>query len=145
MPFKIRTLLVTDCPYLIDLMDQLGHPANQAELVQRFQSLTSSQEDLLLVAENESKSICGFLHARVSKTIHYSPSVEICALVVSHKARNLGLGKSLMDSAEQWAQKKGYEIILLRSNIKRDDAHKFYASLGYEVIGTSHFLQKIII
>jgi GNAT superfamily N-acetyltransferase len=144
MAILIRNLQMQDCPGLAELMNQLGHPASEHELTSRFQSLSSSDEDFLIVSEDGSNNISGFLHAKISKTIHYYPSVEVSALIVNESFRSQGIGKSLMNHAEQWAQKKDLKILWLRSNIKREDAHKFYSSIGYEVIGTSHFLQKTL-
>ncbi len=117
MSVKVRQLQITDCPDLVKLMDQLGHAAQLDELNQRFQVLASSVDDFLLVAEDSSKMIVGFLHAKVAHTMHYYPSVEICSLVVNSSSRGQGVGKALMSSAESWSQEKGLPIVWLRSNI----------------------------
>ena len=145
MVINTRSLQIEDCPNLIDLMDQLGHSARPEELAQRFQMLAHSSDDFFWVAEDSSKKLVGFIHLKVAITIHYYPSVEVCALVVNSSSRGLGIGKVLMAKGESWAQEKGYSIIWLRSNVKRDDAHKFYSSLGYETIASSHFFQKTLL
>ncbi|MGZ3771866.1 MAG: N-acetyltransferase family protein [Bdellovibrio sp.] len=100
MSVLIRRLQSKDLPTLVELMDQLGHPVSQEDLTHRLQSLNSSKEDFLLVSEDKEQNATGFLHAKVSKTMHYYPSVEVCALVVSSSARNHGIGKALVDNAE---------------------------------------------
>lgn len=142
---KIRQVQFIDCAHIVELMKQLGHPATQEELESRFKNLKVSTDDYLVVAESVSQKIVGFLHAKVCHTLHYYPSVEISALVADQSHRKFGIGKTLMVHAENWAREKGFSIFWLRSNIRRDEAHKFYSSLEYDVIGTSHFFQKTLL
>jgi len=71
-------------------------------------------------------------------------TAEIGGIIVDKNHRGQGVGKLLMLKAEQWAQLKGYNRIIVRSNILRNEAHKFYPNIGYEMIKSQAVYKKII-
>jgi GNAT superfamily N-acetyltransferase len=60
--------------------------------------------------------------------------VRIVALVVESKYRNMGIGKKLMEEAENWARKQGAISIGFNSGNReeRKNAHQFYLQMGYQ-------------
>jgi GNAT superfamily N-acetyltransferase len=59
---------------------------------------------------------------------------EIRGLVVDDKYRKLGVGKTLIENAKQWAKEKGNNKLRLRCNVIRTEAHLFYQHLGFKEI-----------
>ncbi|MHB8963030.1 MAG: GNAT family N-acetyltransferase [Saccharofermentanales bacterium] len=55
------------------------------------------------------------------------------ALVVDKNYRNLGVGRQLMESAEQWARQTGSIGVRLVSGFSREEAHRFYIACGYHL------------
>jgi len=53
------------------------------------------------------------------------------------------VGRLLMQQAEQWAREQGYSEVILRSNVIRARAHKFYESLGYTPIKSQKVFRKV--
>ena len=53
-------------------------------------------------------------------------------VVVDEKKRSRGIGKALMDYCKERAKEAGCYKIMLTSDKRRDRAHKFYRSLGFE-------------
>ena len=70
--------------------------------------------------------------------------VEVAALVVDETVRGSGIGRCLMERAEEWARERGYNTVQLRSNVTRAAAHAFYERLGYKHIKTSKTFRKLI-
>ena len=68
--------------------------------------------------------------------------VEIVGLVVSSKARRSGIGRRLIAEVERWAASLGAERVVVRSNTKRDESHRFYPAMGYEMVKTQAVYQK---
>jgi GNAT superfamily N-acetyltransferase len=61
---------------------------------------------------------------------------EIYALVVDEMARRQGVGRALMDYAEDLARQHDCIGTWLVSGFRRaDEAHKFYTELGYATTG----------
>lgn len=70
--------------------------------------------------------------------------IRIIAFVVHSKYRPQGIGKALIQEAEDWAIKKGVKKLALNSGNRseRDGAHKFYTNRGFVESATGFY--KII-
>ena len=53
-------------------------------------------------------------------------------LVVSEAMRGQGVGKALMGAVEARCAALGCVLVEVTSNMRREDAHRFYEGLGYE-------------
>ncbi len=69
---------------------------------------------------------------------------EILGLVVDLACRRSGAGRALMSAAERWASARGFDEVILRSNILRPDSHPFYQSIGYTRTKTQHVYLKAL-
>jgi GNAT superfamily N-acetyltransferase len=61
-----------------------------------------------------------------------APLGRITALVVAKEAQRHGLGRMLVEAAEDWMRKKGCQLVEVTSNDRRAEAHAFYRHMGYE-------------
>ena len=61
------------------------------------------------------------------------PIRRISALVVDARYRSKGIGRAIVDAAEQMFRDAGCGSVEVTSNMRRTDAHAFYARLGYEL------------
>lgn len=81
--------------------------------------------------------VVGFTSLHIQKLLHHSKKVaEVQELCIDEKLTGMGLGKLLLDTAIQEAEKQNCEIIELAASNKRLDAHRFYEREGWE---RSHF------
>ncbi len=72
------------------------------------------------------------------------PAAEIGGFVVASGFRSTGIGSKLLARAEQWAKERGLNRMVVRSQIKREAAHRFYIREGYERVKTSHVFAKAL-
>lgn len=66
-----------------------------------------------------------------------APAALVEAVAVHPDAQGQGVGRALMDEAMAIAQRFCCYKLALSSNAKRDGAHRFYDTLGYERHGIS--------
>ena len=137
MEFTIRKTEQKDLPALQRLlMDLAGHELTQADIEDRLRLVEESPIDELYVFEQENQ-IHGLLGFRIRENIE-EPSRygEISALITRPESRKLGVGRALMEFAEKRAKELGCKGTWLVSGFGREEeAHRFYAKLGYRVTG----------
>ena len=92
--------------------------------------MVNRPEQLVLVAILEGQ-IAGWLQAQASEVLESGFRVEIVGLIVSESFRRRGVGRCLVERAEQWAKEIGAPAIVVRSNLKRVESHIFYPALGF--------------
>jgi GNAT superfamily N-acetyltransferase len=67
---------------------------------------------------------------------------EIGGLVVAEACRSKGVGARLVAAAEKWASDRSLNRVVVRSQIAREAAHRFYLREGYEVAKKSVVFTK---
>ncbi|WP_088011601.1 GNAT family N-acetyltransferase [Gottfriedia acidiceleris] len=129
----IRESKERDIPDLSRLMNQLGYPTTEEEMVIRYNKIKNDSHYFTFVAEINGK-MTGMIG--IFKGHFYEKnevSIRIVAFVVDDRYRNIGIGKKLIHYAEKWAKEQGALGIGLTSG-KREErkvAHHFYKRLGF--------------
>ena len=147
---RVRPATAADAERLAALATELGYPSSREEIQARLTPLESDADHLVAVAEvqaeqdGEDGRVVGWIHAYTSRLLETNPRAEIGGLVVDAKFRGEGVGRHLMRHAEDWARSRGLEAVYLRSNVIRQDAHRFYEGLGYKQIKTQHAFLKML-
>ena len=139
-----REAEVADIPVLADLMVQLGYDTTTAEMETRFATIRNHPDYKTFVAVVED-SIIGMIG--LAKGYYYEHNgmyLRILALVTNATFRKNGVGKALIEKAENWAKEIGAATILLNcgNREERTAAHIFYKGLGYSV-KSSGFVKKL--
>jgi N-acetylglutamate synthase-like GNAT family acetyltransferase len=133
----IRKADTNDIPAIQLLFQELtGSPISMDDVLNRLQFVQESSIDSLFVYEHQ-QNISGLLAFRIRENIEENSRFgEISVLVMHPKYRNRGIGKKLMEYAEQLAQKQHCIGTWLVSGFGREEkAHTFYTSLGYKTTG----------
>ncbi len=95
-----------------------------------------------MVAQEIHGGVVGWIHVQAVCLLEADLRAEIWGLVVAASVRGSGAGRLLVEAAEQWALGRGLDIVGVRSNVIRRDAHAFYEHLGYEVVKTQKAFRK---
>lgn len=128
---SIRGAKPSDAPRLAELIRELGHEIIEKQVRKNLARLSKADEmPLVATLDKEIVGMCG-IGAHV--TIHRpAPLGRITALVVLKAARRHGIGRMLIDAAEDWMRKKNCELVEVTSDDRRAEAHAFYRHMGYE-------------
>lgn len=102
------------------LLDMAGYPFFRAYLAQDAQGTPVGTFSLLV------------FH---SPTHHGTKQALLDAVVVTRESRGLGVGAAMLERAMQIASDAGCYKMMLSSNLKRMDAHRFYERLGFSQHG----------
>jgi len=129
---------------MADLAVQLGYESTGEEVHERLTHMQDPNRYAVFVAELPGGQITGWIGAYLFRSVETDSCAEISGLVVDQDMRSHGIGKILLDAAEEWARRIGCDAISVRSNIKRDRAHRFYAKNGYEHVKTQKTFRKTL-
>src|SRR5689334_17976877 len=110
--FQIDEMKESDLPSVRNLAEQLGYPADIADLARRFHALSKSQDHRLFVARNSDSQVVGWVHVgKEMSALLADDRADIGALVVDTQVRSQGIGASLMKAAEKWASDKNLKLM----------------------------------
>ena len=128
----IRPAEINDAAALAQLMCELGYETTKSEMEMRIQRIATDERYRTFVAVGDGK-VCGMIGTLTYPSIeHNDPSGRIVALVILRTMRRRGIGRALIATVEKDFAQRGIRRIALNTQLAREDAHKFYESLGYE-------------
>jgi len=131
----VREATAADAPALAPLLGELGYPASDAALAPRLRRMLERDDQKILIAENADGAL-GLLALHVFPVLAYDRDLAmIMALVVTERARGLGVGRQLVDRAEAIGKALGASRLMVTTHVRRADAHAFYERLGFEFTG----------
>jgi N-acetylglutamate synthase-like GNAT family acetyltransferase len=135
----IRQAKEKDIPRILDLYQQLSlspgtyKKAPVEECKRVFKKMGQVPGYSLLVAEEDGEVVGTTVLAILPGFAHgTSPFAVIEYVVVDENVRNKGIGKIMMEYCMAQAREAGCYKIMLTSDIRRERAHQFYRSLGFE-------------
>lgn len=109
--------------------DILGYPCSAKFVAERLEQVDNQQE-VVFVAEVDHQ-VVGYLHAQIYRTLYMDAMVNLLGLAVLETMQKKGIGRALLEHAEQWAMEHGIFWIRLNSGATRTGAHVFYRTMGY--------------
>lgn len=131
----VREATVDDAAALAPLLGELGYPADSAALTARLRRMLGHDDQWILVAESADGAL-GLLALHVFPVLAYDRDLAmIMALVVTERARGLGVGRQLVDRAAAIGNTLGATRLMVTTHVRRADAHAFYERLGFEFTG----------
>lgn len=138
---RIRTAATRDAAAIARLTTLLGYPVSTEEIARRLSVLLSSNAYFIAVAEGPTE-LLGWVAAERRMLLEAGERAELVGLIVDPQSRRSGIGRALVQSAEDWATTQGLDVISVRSNVARLESHPFYERLGYTRRKTQHAYVK---
>ncbi len=141
-----RSFIFELSPYLSEVAQLTWHSDDVMQKMQDdyiAEMLTeTSQPNATFIAEINDTAL-GFVHVRTHKD---SISGETCGtiplLAVSPKSQGLGVGKTLVEYAEQWAKNLGCRLLHLEVFANNKKATDFYQNIGFKP-ETVHMIKSL--
>src|SRR5213076_484613 len=126
----IRDAELNDAPELAVLMCELGYETTRTAMETRLRLILSDPAYKTFVAVMDGR-VCGMIGTLAySSYEHDDPSGRILALVTLTASRRRGIGRALIATAEKDFVQRAVTRVTLDARLTREDAHKFYESLG---------------
>lgn len=133
MNITIRNATTSDVKALSELfVEFMGGESDIEKMKLVIEKLDANPQYYISVADNEN-SVIGVAMGIICEDIcgTCEPFMLIEDVVVLPKYRRSGVGKTIMDSLEQFGKQNHCKYAILVSEPKRTDSHVFYEKLGY--------------
>ena len=132
LDLTIRVAEMNDAAALAQLMCELGYKTTESEMQMRMERIAADDCYRTFVAVHDGK-VCGMIGTLTCPSYeHNDPGGRILALATLSTMRRRGIGRALIATAEKDFAQRGIRRVALNTRLAREDAHKFYESLGYE-------------
>ncbi|MBV9626190.1 MAG: GNAT family N-acetyltransferase [Acidobacteria bacterium] len=138
----VRAAQASDGKAIAALAVQLGYQCMAPQVRKRLDDMKDSRQYRVFVAVLPDGEVVGWIGVYILRAVQLDTFAEISGLVVDETLRSRGIGKALLNAAEDWARRVGCAAISVNSNVIRDRAHRFYLSNGYELIKTQKIFRK---
>jgi GNAT superfamily N-acetyltransferase len=139
---RIRDARAEDWPAVSELLAELGRPdvradADEPRHGEAFALYLERDDAALLVADDDGQLV-GFVDVEFRQRLNFlTPQAWVPDLVVSERARGNGVGRALLEAAEELARERGCWGMSLESAVWREGSHAFYERVGWRPTGLS--------
>lgn len=137
---RVRAARRDDVPRIIELLaeDQLGSTREDPSLPlapeysAAFDAMEADPRTQLVVLELDGQ-VVGTLQLNFlpGPSRRGSERAQIEGVRVARTMRSRGLGRFLVEWAIEQARRRGCRLVQLTTDLRREDAHRFYESLGF--------------
>jgi ribosomal protein S18 acetylase RimI-like enzyme len=141
----IREMQINDIDFLSELYFQFwGEKSNVEKMQGKFSQLQNNSAYIFLCAV-ENERVVGSVMGIVCEELYgdCQPFLVLENMVVDNNCRRKGVGKLLCAELEKQAKERGCSQILLVTESNREDACRFYESLGFNPAANMGFKKKI--
>jgi GNAT superfamily N-acetyltransferase len=137
---NVRSAEPRDFEAVTTLLEALGRQEVTDETRDRCREIYAAQiSDPAadhLVAENDEGEVVGFCSLHFRKRLNYTtPEAWVPDLIIAEDLRRSGIGKALLEHAEQRAIDRRCWALSLESAHHRVEAHRFYGAFGMRDMG----------
>ena len=128
---KVREAKPEDADALVGLIALLEHGVEKKGVRKRIAAL--AKQDMAPLVATLDKRVIGLCGIHRMIAIHRpQPVGRINILVVAEEARGKGIGRLLVEAAENSLRDEGCGMVEVTSNDRLAKAHAFYRHMGYE-------------
>lgn len=122
---------VNDATAILSLVHQLEHFISKETLLYNLKKSIAQPEYSIFVAK-EVETVIAFAELHFTQFIHEAqPRARLTSFCVDEKYRNKNIGSDFLNFLEIICKQQPISRLELTSNIKRNDAHRFYEKNGY--------------
>jgi histone acetyltransferase (RNA polymerase elongator complex component) len=129
----VRPAAEADAAAISALLNELGYSLDVTQVRNNITLLSVSSSDAIFVAEAAS-TVVGVLSFHIMPLFHVVGNLgRISSLVIGSQWQRHGVGRKLIEVAEEFGWSHGCQRIEVTSGDHRTGAHEFYQKLGYQI------------
>ena len=126
-----RQAVTSDASAFADLLTQLGYPGTADFMVSKLNAIANDAAAACWVVETN-KQVVGFLSLHIIPQLALAGDfARISYFCIDETARSHGVGKALLQQAEEHAREQSCDRMEVHCHQRRVDAHRFYVREGF--------------
>lgn len=146
MQITLREVIEPDLPLILPLYGHLGMDDGSILTLEQARPIFRRMRkypDYQLFATEAAGEILGVFAMLIMDNLGHrgAPAALVEDVVVREDLRGRGIGREMMQFALNRAREKGCYKLALSSNKNREEAHRFYESLGFQKHGWSFLVE----
>ncbi|MDO4460619.1 MAG: GNAT family N-acetyltransferase [Clostridia bacterium] len=136
---KIREAKITDAKEIWEINNKsLGYDIDPETVREKLETVLGREFYKVFVCVDENDKAVGYIQLQDYETTYFESCLNVLGLAVLSEYQGRGVGKILLERAEDYARQKNFARVRVNSGAERTEAHKFYEHLGY----SCHKMQK---
>lgn len=129
--FTVRKATLSDAFDIYNInKDSLGYDYAFEKQKRKIEVVLQDPTQALFVASADEK-VVGYIHLVNYDAVYADNYKNVLGLAVLQAYKRRGIGTALLQTAEKWAKENGAFGVRLCSSAEREEAHRFYSSVGY--------------
>lgn len=137
----IRHMMPSDAAEAAQLSAELGYPVAPDMMEARLRQFALLKNHVVFAACLQGHVIA-WIDVGIVYHLQSEPYGEIGGLIVSAAYQGCGIGRKLVEAAENWIAGQRILKVLVRSQIAREGAHAFYLRQNFSRLKTSVVFTK---
>lgn len=126
---QLRDARPSDAAAIAILLAELGYGPSKADVAKSLTNLQRSGDGVIVATQQD--RIIGLVTIHRTSFLHRAGDGRLTSIVVAECSHGLGVGRKLVEAAEEIVRAWGCARIEVTCGVQRTAAHQFYEHLGY--------------
>lgn len=122
-------------------LDYLQSSLSKDQLEDKVLDVLNHDDEKIFIAVCDDEVI-GYIYVNIYDVLYQEPIANVVSFILNMNKKHNGVGKTLIEAAENWAKDKGIKKARIVSDVNRTHGHSLFKKLGYVINETDFEFKK---
>lgn len=124
-------------------LDYLQSSLSKDQLEDKILDVLNHDDEKIFIAVCDDEVI-GYIYVNIYDVLYQEPIANVVSFILNMNKKHNGVGKTLIEAAENWAKDKGIKKARIVSDVNRTHGHSLFKKLGYVINETDFEFKKVL-
>lgn len=124
-------------------LDYLQSSLSKDQLEDKILDVLNHDDEKIFIAVCDDEVI-GYIYVNIYDVLYQEPIANVVSFILNMNKKHNGIGKTLIEAAENWAKDKGIKKARIVSDVNRTHGHSLFKKLGYVINETDFEFKKVL-
>lgn len=124
-------------------LDYLQSSLSKDQLEDKILDVLNHDDEKIFIAVCDDEVI-GYIYVNIYDVLYQEPIANVVSFILNMNKKHNGVGKTLIEAAENWAKDKGIKKARIVSDVNRTHGHSLFKKLGYVINETDFEFKKAL-